>query len=120
MRSTRSAPWLVLTSGLVVCAGLLSKASAQDAYPTRTVRIIVPTAPGGGSDSGARLIAQELTKRWGRPIIVENRAGAGTIIGSELVARAPPDGCRGGRPRLRSRAMGGTCRARRDAARDHR
>jgi tripartite-type tricarboxylate transporter receptor subunit TctC len=56
------------------------------------VRIIVPTAPGGGSDSGARLIAQELTKRWGRPIIVENRAEAGTIIGSEIVARAPPDG----------------------------
>jgi tripartite-type tricarboxylate transporter receptor subunit TctC len=92
VHSTRWAPWRVLTSALILCAGLLSVAFAQDAYPTRTVRIIVPTAPGGGSDSGARLIAQELTKRWGRPIIVENRAGAGTIIGSELVARAPPDG----------------------------
>jgi tripartite-type tricarboxylate transporter receptor subunit TctC len=67
-------------------------ASAQDAYPSRPIRIIVPTAPGGPSDITARVIGQELLKRWSRPVVVEIRAGAGTIIGSEIVARAPPDG----------------------------
>lgn len=68
-----------------------STSSAQ-AYPNRPIRIVVPTAPGGPSDIAARLIAQELTKRWGRQVVVDTRAGAGTIIGSEIVARAPPDG----------------------------
>ena len=67
-------------------------APAQDSYPERPIRIVVPTAPGGPSDIGARLIAQRLSERWGRPVVVENRAGAGTIIGNEMVARAPPDG----------------------------
>ncbi len=65
---------------------------AQETYPSRQVRIVVPTAPGGGSDGGARVIAHELSKRWGKPVVVENRAGAGTIIGSEVVAKSPPDG----------------------------
>src|SRR5687767_6965758 len=67
-------------------------AQAQDAYPARPIRIIVPTAPGGPSDITARMMSQELLKRWGRPVVVEIRAGAGTIIGSEIVAKAPPDG----------------------------
>ena len=67
-------------------------AYAQDNYPERPTRIVVPTAPGGPSDIGARLIAQELTKRWGRQVVVDTRPGAGSIIGSEIVARAPPDG----------------------------
>ena len=67
-------------------------AYAQDNYPERPIRIVVPTAPGGPSDIGARLIAQELTKRWGRQVVVDTRPGAGSIIGSEIVARAPPDG----------------------------
>lgn len=82
----------VAAAGVGLLVSIVPAAQAQDAYPTRAIRIVVPTAPGGGSDSGARLIGQELTKRWGRPVVVENRAGAGTIIGSELVARAPPDG----------------------------
>jgi tripartite-type tricarboxylate transporter receptor subunit TctC len=65
---------------------------AQDAYPTRPIRIIVPSTPGGSSDISARLIAQELSKRWGQSIVVENRAGAGTILGTDLAAKAPPDG----------------------------
>jgi tripartite-type tricarboxylate transporter receptor subunit TctC len=80
-------------------AAALPDALAQDAstgsaqaYPSRPIRIIVPTAPGGPSDIGARLIAQELTKRWGRQVVVETRPGAGSIIGTEIVARAPPDG----------------------------
>ena len=67
-------------------------AYAQDNYPERPIRIVVPTAPGGPSDIGARLVAQELTKRWGRQVVVDTRPGAGSIIGSEIVARAPPDG----------------------------
>ena len=67
-------------------------ALAQDNYPNRPIRIIVPTAPGGPSDIGARLIGQELTKRWGRQVVVDTRPGAGSIIGTEIVAKAPPDG----------------------------
>src|SRR5918999_723516 len=67
-------------------------AHAQDAYPSKAIRIIVPTAPGGPSDHGSRLIAEELNKRWGRPVVVETRPGAGTIVGSEIVAKAAPDG----------------------------
>lgn len=65
---------------------------AQEAYPSRAIRIIVPTAPGGPSDHGSRLLAEELNKRWGKPVVVETRPGAGTIVGSEAVARAAPDG----------------------------
>jgi tripartite-type tricarboxylate transporter receptor subunit TctC len=80
-----------LTGALLLFA-VAPAALAQDGYPERLIRIIVPTAPGGPSDIGARLIAQELTKRWGKQVIVDTRPGAGSIIGSEIVARAPPDG----------------------------
>ena len=73
-------------------SAVLPVARAQDTYPSRPIRIIVPTAPGGPSDLGSRLIAEELLKRWGRPVIVETRPGAGTIVGSEIVAKASPDG----------------------------
>ncbi len=85
--STRS-----LLTALFVLAAAPPEALAQDKYPTRPVRIIVPTSAGGGSDASARVIAQELSKRWGHPVVVENRAGAGTIVGTEIVAKAPPDG----------------------------
>jgi tripartite-type tricarboxylate transporter receptor subunit TctC len=78
-------------------AGILTMTALQDTqaqvnYPNRPLRIIVPVAPGGPPDVVARLIAAELTKRWGRPVVVEARPGAGTIIGSEIVAKAAPDG----------------------------
>jgi tripartite-type tricarboxylate transporter receptor subunit TctC len=66
-------------------------ALAQD-YPDRTIRLISPAAPGGGNDIFSRLAAQKLSDAFGKPVIVENRAGGGTIIGTELVAKAPPDG----------------------------
>ena len=73
---------------LFVAGGAL----AQETYPNRPIRIIVPTAPGGPSDVGARLIAAELTKRWGKQVVVDIRPGAGTIIGTDLVAKSAPDG----------------------------
>ena len=81
-----------LLTALMALAVASPEALAQDTYPSRPVRIIVPTAPGGGSDIGARLIAQELSKHSGQSVVVENRSGAGTIIGTDIVAKAPPDG----------------------------
>ncbi|OGA48662.1 MAG: hypothetical protein A3F74_25255 [Betaproteobacteria bacterium RIFCSPLOWO2_12_FULL_62_58] len=75
--------------GLLLACAVSGAEAAEASYPSRPIRIIVPTAPGGGSDIGARLIAQELLKRWGRPVVVETRPGAGTIIGSEIVAKRP-------------------------------
>ena len=66
-------------------------AHAQD-YPTRVVRVVVPFSPGGAVDGPMRIIAQELSKRWGQQVIVENKPGAGATIGAEIVAKAPPDG----------------------------
>ncbi|MEK7435989.1 MAG: tripartite tricarboxylate transporter substrate binding protein, partial [Pseudomonadota bacterium] len=62
------------------------------AYPNKTVRIIVPFAPGGATDIVTRLVAQKLTEAWGQSVIVENRAGAGGNIGGEAAAHSPPDG----------------------------
>jgi tripartite-type tricarboxylate transporter receptor subunit TctC len=67
-------------------------AHAQQAYPSKVIRIIVPTAPGGGNDAMARIVASKLQERWKSPVIVENKAGANGAIASEYVARAAPDG----------------------------
>ena len=66
-------------------------AAAQD-YPTRPIRIISPNAPGSTTDVGARMIAEEMRKRLGQPVLVENRVGAGGLIGARLVTGATPDG----------------------------
>jgi tripartite-type tricarboxylate transporter receptor subunit TctC len=65
---------------------------AQTKFPNRTITIVVPTPPGGGTDSFARYIAQGLTAKFGQPVIVENRAGGNGSIAAEYVARAAPDG----------------------------
>jgi tripartite-type tricarboxylate transporter receptor subunit TctC len=65
---------------------------AQEAYPTKTVRILAPVAPGGGVDLIARTVAERLTKALGQTFIVENQSGGGGIIASQAVARATPDG----------------------------
>ena len=67
-------------------------ASAQPAFPTKPVRIVNPFAPGGPVDIVGRAVAQELSKGWGQPVVVDNRPGAGTTLGAGLVARATPDG----------------------------
>ena len=73
----------------VVAALLASPAAAQD-YPARTVRIIVAYTPGGGTDLIGRVLARKLTEAWGQQVIVDNRPGAGTTIGTALAARAWP------------------------------
>jgi tripartite-type tricarboxylate transporter receptor subunit TctC len=76
---------------LVVSLGI-TPTYAQTPYPTRPIRIIVPTSPPGGADVVARAIAQPLSERLGQQVVVENRAGASTMIGGEAAARAAPDG----------------------------
>ena len=76
---------------LLASAGLWGLAHAQS-YPTKPIRLVVPNAPGGGTDTVARLIAEKLSPALGQQIVVENRGGAGGRIAAELVARSPKDG----------------------------
>ena len=80
--------------GATVVAGVASAASAgpEPAYPTRPIRVIVAYTPAGTTDILARLIGQKITESWGQPVIVENRPGANGNIGTEIAARATPDG----------------------------
>ena len=82
---------------VVVFLSMLASASAcraQDAanYPSRTIRMVIALAPGGGVDTSGRLLGQKFTDAWGQQVVAENRAGAGGTIASEQVARAAPDG----------------------------
>ena len=78
---------------VVLCVAVLTSASvAAQGYPNKSVRIIVPFAPGGATDIVARLVAQKLNEIWGQQVLVDNRAGAGGNIGGELAARSAPDG----------------------------
>ena len=80
---------LMAGAGLAVCtAGAL----AQQAWPNRPLRLIVPLAPGGTTDILARTMGPLLTAGLGQPVVVENRGGAGGVVGTEVVAKAPPDG----------------------------
>src|SRR5258705_13746562 len=75
----------------LLLAGVYAHACAQ-AYPSRPVRLIVPFPAGGGNDTMTRAVGQKLAERWGQQVVVDNRAGAGGNIGSEIAARASPDG----------------------------
>ncbi len=81
---------LVLATAAALTA-VSSPLPAQSNYPNRVVRIIVPTSPGGANDTIARLIAQGLSERLGRQVVVENRPGAGTTIGGDFVANSPDE-----------------------------
>ncbi len=79
---------------LVAAAALLAGATAAFAqpYPSRPVTLVVPFPPGGGTDTGARIVAQKLGAKWGQTVVVENKGGAAGMIGADLVAKARPDG----------------------------
>jgi tripartite-type tricarboxylate transporter receptor subunit TctC len=86
----KSIPGFVLFCALLTCC--CAPADAADVYPSRIVKFLVPQAPGGATDVFARKLGQLLSEKWGQPIIVENRAGAAGVVGTEAVARSAPDG----------------------------
>ena len=77
---------------LVVCAFFMVPGSWAQNYPVKSVRFVVPFAPGGGTDTVARLLAQKLSDTWGQPVVVDNRAGGTGAVGSAIVAASRPDG----------------------------
>lgn len=82
-----------LACALAVATVLPAQAQAQaQTYPSKQITIVVPASPGGAIDLAARLIGQKLTEAWGQPVVIDNRAGATGIIGTDLVAKSPPDG----------------------------
>jgi tripartite-type tricarboxylate transporter receptor subunit TctC len=89
--SAAAARSAVATCGLAVLA-ILSSPAASQTYPVKPVRLVVPFPPGGGTDLVGRAIAQGLSERLGQSVIVDNRAGAGGVIGADHVAKSQPDG----------------------------
>ena len=85
---TRSLLSAVLAAALIVPA----VAPAQQKYPAKSVRIVLPFTAGSAVDTLARLYAQQMTESWGQQVLVDNRPGANGIIGMEAIAKSPPDG----------------------------
>ena len=91
MTTTHHIPPALHTILVLAMAAFVSPVDAQS-FPRKPVRWIVPTPPGGGADTLSRALGQKLTERWGQAVVIENRGGAGGIIGIEAAARAAPDG----------------------------
>lgn len=90
---SKLASGIASTAAVAIAAVTLSSSAlAQTAFPSKPVRIIVPQTPGGASDALARIVGQKLSEKWGQPVVIENRAGAGGNIGMEAVAKSPADG----------------------------
>jgi tripartite-type tricarboxylate transporter receptor subunit TctC len=82
-----------LTAAACAVAVIAAPCMAQaQAFPNKAVRIVVPQTPGGASDALARIVGQKLSERWGHPVVIENKAGAGGNVGTDLVAKSPADG----------------------------
>jgi len=96
-RARRRLPQVSAGALAAICLGIATAlvhapAGAQDSYPSRPVRLIAAAAPGGGIDILARLVAQRLAESWKQQVLVDNRAGSGGLIATDLVVRAVPDG----------------------------
>lgn len=91
MKSCFSTLWRGL---LAACLMTTSVLQAQDAasYPNKPIRLIVPVPPGGAADGMARLVADHLQAKWGQPVLVDNKPGAGSAVGLGLLSKSPPDG----------------------------
>ena len=83
---------VLLFGGTAASAQTAATPADPDNYPNRTIRYVVPYPPGAFNDTLARIVSQKLSEAWDVPVVVENRPGGGTLIGSEAVAKAPPDG----------------------------
>jgi len=83
---------LMRTVSLGVLMAIAGPVTAQQDYPSKPIRVITPYAPGGSTSILARLVGQKLTESWGQQVIVENRPGGNTVIGTESLAKSPPDG----------------------------
>src|SRR6202023_268493 len=93
------APVAIGRASLALCMGLALAAfsaapsgRAADDYPQRAVKTIVPYPAGGSADALPRIVGDWLSRKWGQPVVIENRSGAGGNVGAEVVAVAPPDG----------------------------
>ena len=91
-RHTLSRRVLISLAGAGLIALSSSVLQAQTTWPSRPVTIVVPFAPGGGTDIGTRIVAQRLSQLWGQSVVIDNKGGAGGNVGLEVVARAKPDG----------------------------
>jgi tripartite-type tricarboxylate transporter receptor subunit TctC len=87
---TNTTRFLVLAAGLLAAASVVAQGTPS--YPSRPIRLIVPFAPGGTNDIAARLVAEKMTERMGQPVVIDNRSGANSVIGSDITAKASPDG----------------------------
>ena len=80
---------IAMSVAVAIAPGL---SHAQQSFPSKPIRFIVPFTAGGGTDVIARMIAQKMSESWGQPVVIENRTGAGGTIGAHIVAKATPDG----------------------------
>jgi tripartite-type tricarboxylate transporter receptor subunit TctC len=83
---------IALSASSVLAPNVMTRVARAEAWPNRAVRMIVPLAAGGPTDSVARVLAEQLSKRWGQQVVIENKSGGGTNIGNAYVAHADPDG----------------------------
>src|SRR5438093_3723198 len=77
---------------LIALAALVPLAASAQTFPTRPVRLMVPFPPGGATDIVGRMVAAKMQEVWRQPVLVENKPGAGTVVGTDFVAKSAPDG----------------------------